>query len=395
MNPATDSLKTGPAGIAIDLLRGLLALMVLLAHALESGQIVAAGSSQPMWMTVTLGHGSFWVNGFFVLSGFCIHRAILAQRAKPGPFALPYLWARVTRLYPVYLVALGLALLLSPWPSGSTLAAHLTMMQGITGPLAAIKPAWSLTYEVIYYAVWPLCLTLCAWRGMRALFLAGGGAVMAAGVLMLVWKKVMHGAEGTWVLPMALIAAQFPLWLAGAWLAERWDASAVGALAKARDSSPCSHDPRSLATAPTSGALALAGSIWVVSGYLLQAWLLHRGASTTVLILAGWLVVPGWLGIILGSAALPALKAWEKPARWLGLLSYPLYLLHQPLLDLGVAAARSARLDLSLPQAVIALLAAVMGLMVVAGVPLEKTALRWRADWLRRQHLRALKTAPA
>ncbi len=386
MKPENDSLKTSPAGIAIDLLRGLLSLLVLLAHALESGQIVAAGSSLSVWMTITLGHGSFWVNGFFVLSGFCIHRAILAQRARAGSFALPYLWARSTRLYPLYLVALGLALIISPWPDIGCFTAHLTMMQGITGPLAAIKPAWSLTYEVIYYAVWPLCLAACAWHGMRALMLAGSGTVLVAVVLMLVWKKLMHGAEGTWVLPMALVAAQFPLWLAGAWLAERWDALAVSALAKTRDGLPSSPGLRSMAPA---------GLLWIAAGYLAQAWLLHGSASTTMLILAGWLVVPGWLALILGSAALPALRSWEPTARWLGLLSYPLYLLHQPLLDLCVAAAQAARLDLSLPQAVSALLAAVMGLMIVAGVPLEKATLRWRADWLRRQHLRALKTAPA
>lgn len=373
MKSDAESLKSGSAGIAIDLLRGFLALMVLLAHALESGLLVVEGAKLPSWMAVTLGHGGFWVNGFFVLSGFCIHRAVMALRERRGAFAGPYLRARLTRLYPMYFVALALALIITPWPGGGSFISHLLMMQGITGPLPAIKPAWSLTYEVVYYAAWPLSLVACGWSPRRALILGGGGTLILSVALMLVWKKGTGGADDTWVLPLALIAANFPLWLAGAWLAERW-ADAIRA---------------------SSGWLASAALAWVIMGYLLHAWLLHCGASTTVIVLLSWLVVPGWLGLILGSAGVEALGRWRRLAGWLGLLSYPLYLLHQPLLDMMVKFGRSLNLSPSLAEAVLLLCAGVMIFMLAAGVPLEAALLKWRSGHLARLKGRELKTASA
>lgn len=370
MKPDATMLKTGPAGTTIDLLRGGLAIMVLVAHALESTLLLVKVSALPNWMAVTLGHGGFWVNGFFVLSGFCIHRSIMAQRIQDTrPWAVSYAMARLTRLYPLYLIALVLALMISGWPGGGSLISHLLMMQGITGTLPAIKPAWSLTYEILYYAAWPVVLFASGWQMRKALLRAGAGTVIFAATLMLIWKKGMGSADGPWVLPLALIAAQFPLWLGGAWLAQSWE-------------SVLKHARRWMAP------VAL---LWIMLGYLVQAFMLHRHASTSVIIALGWLVLPGWLGLVLGSAAWSGLVRWSAAARWLGWLSYPLYILHQPLLDILVAGGRAWQLQADLGQTVILLLAWVMACMIVAGVPLEAGLLRWRSRWLGGKRDRELK----
>ena len=366
-------LKTGPTGVAVDIMRGVLALMVLLAHALESGLLMVKDATLPAWMTATFGHGGFWVNGFFVLSGFCIHRSIMSQRSREESFGPTYVFARATRLYPLYFLSLLLALMISVWPSTGSLLSHLFMFQGITGTIPAIKPAWSLTYEAAYYAAWPLALISCGWRAGRAFIVAGIGTLLVAGSLFVVWKRLQGGVDGSFVLPLALIAAQFPLWLGGAWLAQVWP--------------KLLHHSRSW-MAPTA-------FLWITAGYLFHAWMLHRHASTSMIILLNWLVVPGWLGLVLGSVNCSRLTDWSSSARWLGLLSYPLYILHQVLLDVVVIGGHACGLRLSLTGTVILLLIWVMVCMVMAGVPLEAWLLKWRAHWLSQQRLRGLKSISA
>ena len=323
MKTESGSLKEGSVGVVIDLLRGGLALMVLAAHALESGQQVAGQAAIPEWLALTLGHGGFWVNGFFVLSGFCIHRSVLVQR-RLGELLMPdYAAARLTRLYPVYLVA--------------------------------------------------LVLVLCGWRTRRAVLLAVLGSGIVAVVLMVIWKRWMHGAEGTWVLPMALVAVQFPLWLGGAWLAGEWGR---------------------LEPAAKRWMLPL-GAFWILFGYASNAWALKLGASTTVMTALSWLVTPGWLLTVLGGAAWNEWRRLAALARWCGLLSYPLYILHQVLLDLGVDWMRAWKLSMNPGPASVLLFLLVMLNMLLWGVRLEAACLGWRARFLARRRTRELETAPA
>lgn len=373
MKAERDSLKEGSAGVVIDLLRGGLALMVLAAHALESALLVAGEYALPEWLKVTLGHGGFWVNGFFVLSGFCIQRSVLAQRRRGVPLMPAYAEARLTRLYPVYLVALVWVLLFSGWPGGGRMTSHLLMTQGVTGVMPSLKPAWSLTYEAAYYALWPLVLVLCGWRTRRAVLLAVLGSGIGAAVLMLIWKHWMAGAEGTWVLPMALVAAQFPLWLGGAWLAGEWER---------------------LGPAVRRWMMP-AGLLWIIVGYAANAWALKLGATTTAMTALGWLVTPGWLLTVLGGAAWDEWRKLAAVARWCGLLSYPLYILHQVLLDMGVAWLRAWKLTMNPGPAFVLLFLLVMLNMLLWGVRLEAACLGWRARFLARRRTRELETAPA
>lgn len=367
------SSKGDPSWTLVDMLRGLLSIVVLLGHALESGLLLVEGSVAPAWVEVLFGHGGFMVNGFFVLSGFCIHRSILSQRKRGGPFALSYALARITRLYPLYLLALLAGLGVAGWPGPGALVSHLLMLQGLTGVMPAVKPAWSLTYEAVYYLVWPLLLVGCGWRSTRAFVSGMVGALVVAGGLFAVWKIWQGGAKDSPIMVLALVAAQFPLWLGGAWLAQMWDVL----LPRVRP------------------WLAPAALCWILGCYAAHVWLVHRGSPTSVLVALAWVCVPGWLGLVLGSACWPVVLKAQSVAGWLGLLSYPLYILHQPLLDGAVMVARSHGMALGLMEATVLLTACVMVCMLAVGLPLEAFLLRWRARVLRRREAAAFKPVSA
>ncbi|OYW76672.1 MAG: hypothetical protein B7Z37_07675 [Verrucomicrobia bacterium 12-59-8] len=344
-------------------MRGLLAIMVLVSHVIESARLIVRDATVPPWMEVVFGNGGFWVNGFFVLSGFCIHQAILNLRKKGGEFGAPYFLARVTRLYPLYLVALMLGIMVSGWLGFGSLLSHLLMLQGITGVLPAVKPAWSLTYEAAYYVAWPLVLAGCSWRPGRAFAVSLVGTLLLTGVLFAAWKRLWGADVQVAALPMALIAAQFPLWLGGALLAQCWET-----------------------WVPHVRPWLLSVSVcWIIGIYVAHLWLLGRHVPVSVFVMLGWLGLPGWLGLVLGSTHWPGLRVLTSAAGWLGMLSYPLYILHQPLLDAVVAVVHARGMSLGFAEACFILGGFVMACMVVAGVPLEAWFLAWRAGFLKRR----------
>lgn len=125
------------------------------------------------WILTVIHHAHWGVDLFFVLSGFSLAQPLLARlrRALPEdsePLAFAawgrsFVARRAARLYPAYLVALALVVLVVPAlrekPSfAASLGVHLVMLQGyvMPGGLAIIGAAWSLTTEVSFYAAWPL-----------------------------------------------------------------------------------------------------------------------------------------------------------------------------------------------------------------------------------------------
>jgi peptidoglycan/LPS O-acetylase OafA/YrhL len=157
----------------MDGLRGVLAVYVMLGHALPL-------TSLPGWMTAPFRHGEAAVDLFFALSGLVIANSL---ERFGGRFA-PFMAARARRLLPVYflvlaasigLTALGDPLAALPWvgvearhimeavlpePFLAHLLAHLTLTQGLI-PQSALPyayvtllgPAWSLSTEWQFYAL--------------------------------------------------------------------------------------------------------------------------------------------------------------------------------------------------------------------------------------------------
>jgi exopolysaccharide production protein ExoZ len=123
--------------------------------------------------------GSFGHTGvdlFFVLSGFLIYGIVMKQH----PSYLSFIWRRIRRLYPVFLLVLSLYLGLSiAFPSNSRLpasfpralmyiGANLLMLPGMTAIPAIITVSWSLSYEWFFYLTIPFVIAIFRLRSWMA-----------------------------------------------------------------------------------------------------------------------------------------------------------------------------------------------------------------------------------
>jgi peptidoglycan/LPS O-acetylase OafA/YrhL len=171
---------------AIDALRGLAALIVLLYHARmmlwvglkETWNQYGLSINPNAWLaylTIPVSFcGGLAVSLFFVLSGYCIHRRgakQLANESRPSinlkQFALRRLW----RLYPTYLAALLLTALVDSFVFSAsdralttgydlslpTFVASLFALQGLAAPYFGSNGVfWTLALELHFYLLYPI-----------------------------------------------------------------------------------------------------------------------------------------------------------------------------------------------------------------------------------------------
>lgn len=324
---------------SLDALRGLLACYVLAGHArwlLWAGWDAwshASHSTADHLMAMAsacfrYGHEAVVV--FFVLSGFFIHLGA-ARRFATGsldgtrPSIAAFFQRRFRRLAPPYAFALLVTLaadFFGRWlypalysgRTGDTLL-DITFARtgyGVAATIPALVmlpdslgrtfgsngPLWSLAYEVLYYLFYPGWLLL---RKQSAWLAYGPAVLLLAGSSWL-------ASDGTF---LGSVVAHYPLWLAGAALAEF----------------VCSRRLRGnlalLLTQVALGVGALAVSSRLYLG-LAQLGLYVIGGGAFVLAFAGM------------SAGLSD-NLLVRMAEWLGLRSYTIYICHFPLLVLTSA----------------------------------------------------------
>ena len=303
----------------VDQLRGLAALAVVVCHLAVSAyqQVPNLGGGPWPWLGMALGFGYLGVPLFFVISGFCIHlphaRALArATPAVPTPDWRRFFGRRFWRLYPPYLAALVVAVVLwwaagseIPWLAVATQALlvhpfHTTTFDGVN------PPAWTLAVEAQLYVAYPVVFWLMARLGALRALGAVLGVTMAYRVgLALAPPLPVELAGPAW----EVFLARWFEWVLGAVVAE-W---AAGRLAL----------PRALAS-PWPGTLALG------AGVLLE-W--HAGSY-------GLYIIKEPLYGVAFALLLYAALAHERPGlgsapeRYLagvGIYSYSLYLLHRPI----------------------------------------------------------------
>ncbi|MEO8677649.1 MAG: acyltransferase family protein [Vicinamibacterales bacterium] len=322
----------------------------------------------PQWVP----GGFVGVDIFFVVSGFLISGQLFAA-CERGTFSFADFYARrVRRLVPALLVVLvatmvfgWLALLPDEFKSlqrhlaaSAFFANNLVLWReaGYFDAPSELKPLlhlWSLGIEEQFYLVWPLLVWWCWRRGMNRLFIIGAvvGASFALNVML-----VTDGAAAS-----AFYLPQTRLWQlgAGAWLA------ALAARLGEPLSFPISRivfvKPERRDAETTSHALAAIGMAliglsivsisrglehpnWWADGAMASVGVAVRFAARALWLATDALSYPGWsalaptVGALLVIAAGPS--AWcnrvvlARPGPVLiGLISYPLYLWHWPMLS--------------------------------------------------------------
>ena len=293
-----------------------------------------------LWPTRLPG-GYIGVDVFFVISGFLITSHIVREVDRTGTVSLTGFWARrMRRLLPAaYVVLLGSAAGVLVWVPrllwqqffGEILAAGLyvenwTLALNSVDYLAAENspsPAqhyWTLSAEEQFYLLWPLLVLLGLWlakRGLDRLDDRGSRSTRARSIVFAVLATTTAAslAYSLWV------SATNPAWAYFVTPARAWEFGA-GAL---------------LAFAPPAGRRlaprARAGLGWVALAGLLACSLIFDASTPMPGTAALWVVAAAmaviWVespGVAWASSRLLGLR----PARFLGDISYAVYLCHVP-----------------------------------------------------------------
>ena len=294
-------------------LRGYAALLMVVYHAwvLTGGPLLGGGGA-------VLSGGFLAIDLFFVLSAF----VLTLPAARTGSFGSwrDYALRRAARIVPAYYAALAIALVLfhplagpaadrRP-PTADAVLAHLSFLQvearllpSYDGALGfrVDPPLWTMSVEVAFYAVLPLVILGFLRRPVLWLLIAVVAAVALRGLVL----GLAHGSTEDRLLSLPpMYAADFAAGMAGAWLYAR--------------------------------GVTIRG--WMIAGAVLAALavLWASGAPTADAARLGarqslWLAVatPAAFGaLVLTAAATGAWWADNRGARWLGKVSYGVFLFH-------------------------------------------------------------------
>lgn len=315
---AVTSPRTGESSYRPDLegLRGVAILLVLLAHVRIPGAEA----------------GFVGVDVFFVLSGFLITGLLVNERERTGRIGLGQFYARrARRILPAAVLVLAstllaAALVLSPLDlrriADDGLAASLSLANmryavDATDYFAPVDTSpmlhfWSLAVEEQFYLLWPiLLLTVARLRRPRLAMAALATAVLVGSFVLCVAMTDFAGAWAYFSLPT-----------------RAWQLAAGGLLALG---------------APLLGRVphTVAAAVGWMGAALLGASLVAIGPTTSYPGLASLLPTLGAVGLIASGGVLGSpgwLALARAPLRWLGRISYSLYLWHWPILILGPVA---------------------------------------------------------
>lgn len=364
---------------ALDGVRAVAATAVVTTHV-----AFWTGSYTPDLLGHALGRLDVGVAVFFVLSGFLLARPLFraAVQGLPAPRTAAYLWRRALRILPAYWLTVAAALLLLPANRGAgpgTWITHLTLTQSYgTGWFGdGLTHTWSLVTEVAFYLVLPVA-------GAALVRMAGSCPERPTKVLAALGAATVAGLGWLWVVTAAApVKEPMNLWLPGfaGWFAA---GLAFAAFSVADQTWRPVRILHALGSSPATCWAAAAALFWILASPLAGPIDLSSPTPAEAVLknvldlgVAALVVLPLVFGLTTPSRARDVLSG--RIARFLGEISYPLFLGHVLVLALGYPA---LGLALFTGNFVLILLATwVIGVAVASVVYLlvERPLSRWRA----------------
>lgn len=274
--------------LGLDGLRGVAAILVMLFHSTKGAQ---------HWFPL----GAVAVDVFFALSGFVIAHSYATRMPTIGfkGFAL----ARLIRLYPMYAVgtlvgiAVTIATAVSPAPPAVCGVTAALFLPCLAAPMVQIfpfnGPAWSLFFELTVNGVW----ALRRWTTSLACIVSVICGVVFVGLTLYMHTPGGFGLDNWWAgLPRVGFSYFLGVALHGFW---------------------------------SAGKLPRVGPFHWLAPVLL------------VLALMPWVTIPRYLfDVVVVTPVLIVMAVSREPTgrlaalyRWLGAVSYPIYVIHEPVWD--------------------------------------------------------------
>lgn len=323
--PAAPEAGGRPVYLAgLDGLRALAVGLVVMTHAaFLTGYVVTGGMVGRIW-----GRGDFGVAIFFSLSGFLLYRALSAEEEGGGMDLRRYWWRRVARILPAYWLTLAVVSAFAHPPLRKVVT-HATATQVYVADLGipGFTQSWSIATELAFYAVLPLIVL--ALRGPRR-------RDPALPMRLLVVLALL-GVLLAWVIGGGEIGSE-PLY--ERWLPARLSNFVIGMIlaeALAQPGQRLSRTLQALGETPWA-SLSLAGSAYLLATTPVAGALTLGGvggdADLAVKMVLSCIVAVGLMVPLLwGPANGYRSLLTHDTTRWLGTVSYGIFLWHLPIFE--------------------------------------------------------------
>jgi peptidoglycan/LPS O-acetylase OafA/YrhL len=304
--------------VYIDAARGCAALSVAVSH-FNIGQGLSNATGLATFEMLSWPGNTIAVPLFFVISGFSVHyaeRGKLSKWSDKPSLLFGYLHRRIWRIYPPYLAALILALLIGLLQgkniSSGDLVSHLTLTHHLYSSYfnSVNVVFWSIGVEVCLYALYPIALMLTEKLGF---FTASATILVASTVSALIFAiHATPSLVGLWFFPNLFFG-----WWMGSILAENHLQNIFSI-----------RHPK----------------WWTIGALIFLLYLVISKAATFYQFLWPFsipilVILCAWpLSFLLILEQLDADRSHKnrdltRVLAWLGGISYSLYLVHQPLID--------------------------------------------------------------
>lgn len=207
--------------LSIEAIRGMAAIYVMLGHIVLLYKPYSLIPRFEFIIKTIFGFGQQAVLLFFIVSGFSITYSAPDFNAPNNINISEYFYKRFRRIYPLFFISLVISIVIliiteSRFEPFRTLLSFFFLTDKAEGsisyPISTNFPIWSLSYEVVYYILFPLIYILVPRIGKKKSFILLLTLSIISGVLNILFKPnhIFNVFQYSWV------------WLAGSFLAKAY-----------------------------------------------------------------------------------------------------------------------------------------------------------------------------